>query len=110
MEKDSLSIKDDITKASTISSEFYFDSDIYEKSKEKIFSHTWQFIADTDKVRVSGQVYPHVLLEGCLDEIIRLAVSFELFLISNSNINFSSIFISEECSVKFKISIEGSLE
>lgn len=76
MEKDSLSIKNDITEASTIPSEFYFDPDIYKKSKEKIFSQTWQFITDTDNVRVPGQVYPHVLLEGCLDEPILLSRHF----------------------------------
>ncbi|OLS23652.1 MAG: Anthranilate 1,2-dioxygenase large subunit [Candidatus Heimdallarchaeota archaeon LC_2] len=77
MENEDLSIKDNITEASTIPSDFYFENHFYDKSKNKIFAKTWQFITDTDNVRVPGQVFPHVLLEGCLDEPILLSRDFD---------------------------------
>src|SRR5687767_15830941 len=58
----------DIRKAETLSSEFYTSEECFEISKEKIFASTWQFVGDTDSIRVSGQLLPHMLLEGFMDE------------------------------------------
>ncbi|HTF05772.1 MAG TPA: SRPBCC family protein [Bacteroidia bacterium] len=62
------SVDADIRKASTIDSEFYNSEEVYHASKEKIFSRTWQFAGDTDQVRLSGQLVPHTVLPGFLDE------------------------------------------
>ncbi len=70
MEK--LFVDADIKKASTLTSEFYTSKSYFEESKEKIFSSTWQFIGDTDELRVSGQLSPHTVLPGFLDEPILL--------------------------------------
>ncbi len=61
-------IDKDIRKAETLASEFYTGREYFDLSKEKIFAQTWQFVGDTDSIRVSGQLLPHNLLEGFLDE------------------------------------------
>lgn len=63
-----LSVDADIRKASTIPSAFYKDTDIYRSSFEKVFARSWQFVGDTDMVRVPGAVHPLTMLEGSLDE------------------------------------------
>src|SRR6478735_2581319 len=58
----------DIRKASTIHADFYTSMECFEASKEKIFSRTWQFTGDTDELRLSGQLVPHFLLPGFMEE------------------------------------------
>lgn len=58
----------DITKASTIPSRFYTDPAVFETTKDAVFARSWQWVGDTDLVKVAGQVSPMTLLEGCLDE------------------------------------------
>jgi len=68
-----LFVDKDIRKAETLAAEFYTDRAFWDLSKEKIFASTWQFVGDTDSIRVSGQLLPHTLLEGFLDEPILFA-------------------------------------
>lgn len=63
-----LDIHPDIAKAWTPPAEFYLDAELYERSKERVFARTWQFITDETQVKVPGQVFPFTLLDGCLDE------------------------------------------
>jgi choline monooxygenase len=58
----------DIRKASTIHSEFYTSDEVFAASREHIFAKSWQFIADSDDVRVSNQLTPYTILPGYLDE------------------------------------------
>jgi choline monooxygenase len=67
-----LHIDPDIRKASTLQGEFYRNAEAWELAKEKIFAKSWQFIGDTDGLKVPGQVLPITLLEGLLDEPILL--------------------------------------
>lgn len=62
------SVDPDITRASTIPSEFYTSHAVFDEAKEKIFARSWQFVGDRDLVKVPGAVAPFTLLEGCLDE------------------------------------------
>ena len=64
----SFSIDPDITKASTIHTDFYNSLESWEASKEKIFASTWQFTGDVDDLRIMGQLVPHFLLPGFLEE------------------------------------------
>lgn len=57
-----------VDQASTIPSQFYSDPAVFEYSKEAVFARSWQWVGDTNLVKVPGQVHPTVLLEGCLDE------------------------------------------
>jgi choline monooxygenase len=61
-------IDPDIRRAHTLSSEFYREEKYFHESMEKIFARTWQYVDDTDNVRLGGQLYPHTLLKGFLDE------------------------------------------
>lgn len=65
-------VNPDIRKAETLITDFYTSREIFEFSKEKIFARTWQFIAETENVKVPGMCYPLTMLEGLLDEPILL--------------------------------------
>lgn len=57
-----------IEKANTLPARFYTDPEIFEELKEKVFTRSWQFIADTNAVKVQGDMYPFSFLEGYVDE------------------------------------------
>src|SRR5689334_19763077 len=61
-------IDPDIRKAETLPSEFYKSKEVYELSKEKIFSKCWHFIGDTDLVKIPGSVHPFTILDGFINE------------------------------------------
>lgn len=61
-------IEDDIRRASTLPGSAYGDPRVFELARERVFARSWQLVADTDMVRVPGQVHPFTLLEGMLDE------------------------------------------
>lgn len=61
-------IDDDIRRASTLPGSAYAEPRLFELARERVFSRSWQLAADTDRVRVPGQVHPFTLLEGMLDE------------------------------------------
>jgi choline monooxygenase len=65
---DAWTLDADIRSASTLPSEVYRDPSWFERAREAVFARSWQWIADTDAVRVPGQVFPVTLLEGLLDE------------------------------------------
>lgn len=62
------SINHNIRQASTLPSDFYKSREVFEMSKAAIFSRTWQYVADSDVVAESRQVFPFTLLEKTLDE------------------------------------------
>lgn len=61
-------LNEDIRQAWTLPAWVYTDSELHEQAKQKVFARSWQFVADTDRVKIPGQTYPFTLLEGCLDE------------------------------------------
>ena len=93
-------VDQDITKASTIDSEFYTSEECFQLSKEKIFAKTWQFIADTDEIRLSGQLVPHTILPGFMDEPILLVRDKDdtLNCISNVCTHRGNILVENSCS------------
>ena len=62
------SVKKNIAKAKTISTDIYTSAEAYEVFKEKIFASSWQFIGDTDRVKEKGTCHPFTLLSGYLNE------------------------------------------
>jgi choline monooxygenase len=62
------SVDPDISKAKTISKDFYTDEKIFEASKEKIFAPSWQFLGDTNMIADSNNVHPFVLYENFMNE------------------------------------------
>ncbi|MEP6922865.1 MAG: aromatic ring-hydroxylating dioxygenase subunit alpha [Pyrinomonadaceae bacterium] len=65
-------INPDIRKAETLASEFYTNPAFFEASKERIFARTWQIVGESEDVRLPGQMKPHTILEGFLDEPVLL--------------------------------------
>lgn len=65
-------INSDIRRAQTLSSEFYTSPEFFEQSKERIFARSWQIVGTTDDLRLAGQMQPHTILEGFLDEPVLL--------------------------------------
>ncbi len=63
-----LFVDENIEIASTIPASFYTSPHWYEACKEKIFAKTWQFCLAQDELRLPGQLAPHTLLPGLLDE------------------------------------------
>lgn len=61
-------IHPDIALASTPPSWIYRDPSLFESARDRVFASSWQFVADLERVKVPGQVFPFTLLEGCLDE------------------------------------------
>ena len=61
-------IHPEIARASTPPTRFYTSPEAYAAVREKVFARSWQFVGDTDLVRVPGQIHPLTLQEGCLDE------------------------------------------
>jgi choline monooxygenase len=58
----------EIARATTLPASYYTDADAFERGKESYFASSWQFIGDTNLVKVPGQVYPFELLPGLLNE------------------------------------------
>ncbi|MEO0897888.1 MAG: aromatic ring-hydroxylating dioxygenase subunit alpha [Bacteroidota bacterium] len=68
MSRIDLSVDKDITQASTLPSEFYKDQHLFDQSKDKIFTKTWQCIGMNSLTPASGHVQPFSLLQGFLNE------------------------------------------
>ena len=88
-----------IAKAKTLSTEFYTDSRYYEEAREKIFSKSWQFVADDGVIQEPGQCYPFTLLENYLDEPLLLTRDKEkkVHCLSNVCTHRGTILVHESC-------------
>ena len=71
--REPLHVDDDIRAASTLPSWVYADAEIHARARERVFARSWQLVADTDRVKVPGQVHPFTLLEGMLDQPLLLS-------------------------------------
>jgi len=80
-----LTVHERIEEAWTLPSSFYKDPAMFGDVRERIFARSWQFIGDTDMVKVAGAVHPFTLLEGYLDEpmVLTRDTSDKLHLLSN---------------------------
>src|ERR1700730_5347120 len=80
-----LTVHERIEEASTLPASFYKDPDTFARCREQIFTRSWQFVGDTDLVKVPGSVHPFPLLEGSLDEPMVLTRDMEddVHLLSN---------------------------
>ncbi|MBZ0112346.1 MAG: aromatic ring-hydroxylating dioxygenase subunit alpha [Thermoanaerobaculia bacterium] len=67
-----LRIDSDIRHAETLPGAFYGHREWHQRSVDRVFARSWQFLGREELVRVPGQVHPTLLLEGCLDEPILL--------------------------------------
>jgi choline monooxygenase len=56
-------IDSDISKAETLPSFFYKNSEIFEDLKSKIFFKSWQYIGDDDLIKEKNSVFPLTILK-----------------------------------------------
>src|SRR5258706_2200826 len=92
-------IDKNIAKAKTISTVFYTYAVFFEKSKEKIFANTWQFIGDINLVKEQSNCYPFTLLDGYLDEPLLLTKDKQdkIHCLSNVCTHRGNILVNEFC-------------
>src|SRR5688572_12267663 len=95
------SIDPDISKARTLSTDFYTLPEYFAEAKEKIFSRSWQFIGDIGCVKEPGQCHPFTLLEGFLDEPLVLTNDNEnnIHCLSNVCTHRGAVLVHEPCKV-----------
>lgn len=87
----------DITRAATLSSEFYTDEKYFYESKDKIFARSWQLIGRADEIR---NIKPVNLLENFLDEPLLLTRSgAEFYCLSNVCTHRGKILVEKACQV-----------
>jgi choline monooxygenase len=72
VERHPFSVEADIRDACTPPAWVYSSSAAFEAQRETVFARSWQLVADTDKLKVPGQVFPTTFLEGMLEEPIVL--------------------------------------
>ena len=96
------SVKKNIAKARTISTDIYTSAEAYEKFKEQIFACSWQFIGNTDLVKEKGTCHPFILLEGYLNEPLLLtkAEDEKIHCLSNVCTHRGNLLIYEPCKTK----------
>ena len=70
-------IDSDINKAKTLPGSFYRTKEFFEKSKEKIFAKSWQYIGDDSLVKIEKSAHPFNFIDGLIEE--------PLFLIKNND-------------------------
>ena len=88
-------INADITRAETLSSEFYTDEKHFNESKEKIFARSWQMLGTTDEI---DNLKPLMILENFLDEPVLLTKNDEkLNCLSNVCTHRGKILVEDGC-------------
>jgi len=94
-------IDPDISKAKTLSTEFYLNPVYLEQSKERIFAPSWQFVGDKDQVKEGGWVTPVTLLEHYLHEPLILSrdKSSVLRCLSNVCTHRGNLLVEKPCKV-----------
>lgn len=67
-----LAIDLDVRRAETLPGYAYGDPELFAAVRENVFANAWHLVADTDAVKVPGQVHPTLLCDGMIDEPILL--------------------------------------
>ncbi len=94
-----LHVDDDISKASTITANFYTSDEYFDASRELIFSRCWHLAGDASTARIPGQVNPQTILEGFLNEPIIFTRSFDdrMHCLANVCTHRGNILVEGEC-------------
>lgn len=92
-------VNPDIAQAHTLSKAFYGDSGYFERSKEKIFAVSWQFIGDASQVPEQGSCSPLTLLPGYMDEPLLVTRDEEgnMHCLSNVCTHRGNVIVNEAC-------------
>lgn len=95
-------IEKDIKRAHTLPSSFYSDPALFEQCKEKVFAKSWQYLTDSDSLKVPGTALPWTMLPGCIDEPLVLTrdSSDKLHCLSNVCTHRGNLLVEGECHVQ----------
>jgi choline monooxygenase len=94
-----ITIEKDIRNARTLDTKYYRDPQYLEAAKEKIFARSWQFLTDTDRVKVAGQATPWTALDGYLNEPLLLTrdTKDQVHCLSNVCTHRGNLLVEGEC-------------
>ena len=91
-------IDPDISIAKTLHTDFYTDPDLFDESRGKIFSKSWQYIGDESLVPQTGSCFPLTLFENYLNEPLLLTRDGErIYCLSNVCTHRGTTLIGEPC-------------
>ncbi len=90
---------DNIGSTRTLPSMFYKDPSLLDEMKEMIFARSWQLVTDVDLLKAPGQVVPHSVMEGFLDEPIIMTrdADDQLHCLSNVCTHRGNLLVEGEC-------------
>ena len=63
-----LELDENIAKSATLPGNIYGSTEIFKNSIEKIFTKSWHFVTDEEKLKTESSVFPFFLGQGFLDE------------------------------------------
>jgi choline monooxygenase len=94
-----LFVHKNISKAKTLTPEFYTNPRYFEESKEKIFSRSWQFAGDILSISEPTVCFPFTLLEGFIDDPLLLVKNkiSQINCLSNVCTHRGNLLIKEPC-------------
>jgi choline monooxygenase len=95
-------IDKDIRKAETLPARFYRDQSTFDLARERIFTRSWQYIGDADRLTVPGTVLPLSILPGYVDEPVILSrdLNDKLQCLSNVCTHRGNLLVEGECHVQ----------
>ena len=98
----SYAIDPDITVARTLPGAFYSDAAAFERSRERVFARTWQWLGELADVASPASLAPRDLLPGFMDEPLLLARdgSGALRCLSNVCTHRGNILVKSACAAK----------
>ena len=98
----SYAIDPDITVARTLPGGFYSDAAAFERSRERVFGRTWQWLGELADVASPASLSPRDLLPGFMDEPLLLArdESGALRCLSNVCTHRGNILVKSACAAK----------
>ncbi|MFN8655518.1 MAG: aromatic ring-hydroxylating dioxygenase subunit alpha [Candidatus Obscuribacterales bacterium] len=93
------SIDENIEIARTLPNEYYREDSHFQAARELIFKRSWQFIGDSDRVKIPGQASPVSLLDGFISEPLLLTrdSSDQVHCLSNVCTHRGTILVEGEC-------------
>ena len=94
-------IDPDITKAATLTGDFYTSEKCFEQVLEDVFAENWQFIADDSKLKENRQAFPFRFLGDALPEpLVLVNNDGDVNCFSNVCTHRGNILINKSCIIK----------
>lgn len=95
-------INSDVSRAATLPSCYYTEPEYYKLALERIFSRSWQFATDTDRLKAPGQIISWTSCEGSLNEPLILTRDQDdsLHCLSNVCTHRGTLLVESDCHLK----------